>query len=78
MADEGTATCSIEIDTTRKEATHADEGTDTFIQILVAILLPFLGVYLKFGYEDEFWICLLLTFFCYLPGLIYALYVIIE
>ena len=54
MDDEGTATCSIEIDTTRKEATHveiADEGTDTFIQILVAILLPFLGVYLKFGYE---------------------------
>ena len=52
MADEGTATCSIEIDTTRKKATHeeiADEGTDTFIQILVAFMLPFLGVFLKFG-----------------------------
>ena len=51
MADEGTATC-IEIDTTKEEATYgeiADEGTDTYIQILVAIILPFLGVFLKFG-----------------------------
>ena len=51
MADDGTAT-GIEIDITNEEAIHveiADEGTDTYIQILVAIILPFLGVFLKFG-----------------------------
>ncbi|CAL5402000.1 unnamed protein product [Camellia sinensis] len=50
----------------------------TFIDIIVAILLPPLGVFLKFGCEVEFWICLLLTLFGYLPGILYAIYIITK
>ncbi|THU54856.1 hypothetical protein C4D60_Mb11t00470 [Musa balbisiana] len=56
----------------------ADEGTVNCIDILVAILLPPLGVFLKFGCQVEFWICLLLTLFGYLPGIIYAVYAITK
>ncbi|XP_074292127.1 hydrophobic protein RCI2B [Silene latifolia] len=53
-------------------------STATFIDILLAIILPPLGVFLKYGCEMEFWICLILTFFGYLPGIIYAVYVITK
>ncbi|XP_021830407.1 hydrophobic protein RCI2B-like [Prunus avium] len=54
------------------------EGTANFIDILIAILLPPLGVFLKFGCHVEFWICLLLTLFGWLPGIIYAVYAITK
>ncbi|KAG8369014.1 hypothetical protein BUALT_Bualt15G0106200 [Buddleja alternifolia] len=67
-------------------------GTATFVDIIVAILLPPLGVFLKFGceviksiivivsffYTVEFWICLVLTLFGYIPGIIYAVYAITK
>ncbi|KAM7478559.1 hypothetical protein LguiA_026772 [Lonicera macranthoides] len=56
----------------------ADEGTANCIDILLAILLPPLGVFLKFGCQVEFWICLVLTFFGYIPGIIYAIYAITK
>ncbi|URD77150.1 hydrophobic protein [Musa troglodytarum] len=56
----------------------ADEGTANCVDILLAILLPPLGVFLKFGCQAEFWICLLLTLFGYLPGIIYAVYAITK
>ncbi|KAI3993296.1 hypothetical protein MKX01_010039 [Papaver californicum] len=48
------------------------------IDILLAIMLPPLGVFLKFGCQIEFWICLILTFFGYFPGIIYAIYAITK
>ncbi|XP_020108062.1 hydrophobic protein LTI6A [Ananas comosus] len=56
----------------------ADDSTATCIDILLAIILPPLGVFLKFGCKVEFWICLLLTFIMYLPGIIYAVWVITK
>ncbi|CAK7340418.1 unnamed protein product [Dovyalis caffra] len=61
----------------------SDEGTTNCIDILLAIILPPLGVFLKFGcgvsnLSAEFWICLLLTILGYLPGIIYAVYVITK
>ncbi|CAL9069259.1 unnamed protein product [Musa banksii] len=57
----------------------ADKGTANCIDILLAIILPPLGVFLKFGCEQmEFWICLLLTLFGYIPGIIYAVYAITK
>ncbi|KAL4636375.1 hypothetical protein ACB092_03G003000 [Castanea dentata] len=53
-------------------------STATFVDIILAILLPPLGVFLRFGCEVEFWICLLLTLFGYLPGILYAIYVITK
>ncbi|RZC56129.1 hypothetical protein C5167_014976 [Papaver somniferum] len=50
--------------------------TATFVELILAIILPPLGVFLRFGLETEFWICLVLTFFGYLPGIIYAIFVL--
>ncbi|KAL6513234.1 Hydrophobic protein lti6b [Orobanche gracilis] len=56
----------------------AGDGTANCVDILVAILLPPLGVFLKFACGVEFWICLILTFLGYLPGILYAIYVITK
>ncbi|XP_037412582.1 hydrophobic protein OSR8-like [Triticum dicoccoides] len=55
----------------------ADEGTANCIDIILAVILPPLGVFFKFACGIEFWICLLLTFFGYLPDIVYAVWVII-
>ncbi|AQK42010.1 Hydrophobic protein LTI6B [Zea mays] len=54
------------------------EGTANCVDILIAIILPPLGVFLKYGCGHEFWICLLLTFLGYIPGIIYAIYAITK
>jgi uncharacterized membrane protein YqaE (UPF0057 family) len=46
--------------------------------IVFCILIPPLGVGLKFGIVDKFWICLLLTLLFWLPGAIYALIVVTQ
>ncbi|KAL8505304.1 hypothetical protein ACS0TY_016517 [Phlomoides rotata] len=53
-------------------------GTATCVDIIIAILLPPLGVFLKYGCNVEFWICLLLTILGYLPGILYALYILTK
>nr|AEJ20974.1 cold-inducible protein [Caragana jubata] len=53
-------------------------GTATCIDIILAIILPPLGVFLKFGCNVEFWICLVLTILGYIPGILYALYVLTK
>ncbi|XP_024379554.1 salt stress-induced hydrophobic peptide ESI3 [Physcomitrium patens] len=50
----------------------------TLCEILLAIFLPPLGVFFKYNCGVEFWICLLLTILGYIPGIIYALYVIVA
>jgi uncharacterized membrane protein YqaE (UPF0057 family) len=50
----------------------------TLVQVLAAILFPPLGVYLHEGeINKRFWISLVLTLLFYVPGLIYALIVIL-
>ncbi|EHA8590213.1 hydrophobic protein OSR8 [Cocos nucifera] len=57
----------------------ASERCCLFLEILVAMLLPPLGVFLRYGCcSMEFCICLLLTLFGYVPGIIYAIYVIVA
>jgi uncharacterized membrane protein YqaE (UPF0057 family) len=58
--------------------TDGTKGTYTFIDVLLAILLPPLGVFFKYGFEMEFWLCLLLTILGYIPGIVYAIYVIVR
>ncbi|XP_073127760.1 low temperature-induced protein lt101.2 [Henckelia pumila] len=53
-------------------------GSATFVEVLLAIFLPPLGVFLRFGCGMEFWICLLLTILGYIPGILYALYVLVA
>ncbi len=46
------------------------------LRILVAILLPPLGVFLQVGLGLQFWINVVLTLLGYVPGIVHAVYVI--
>ena len=48
------------------------------LRILLAIILPPLGVFLQVGIGLHFWINILLTILGYIPGIIHAIYVIIK
>ncbi|CAN6715973.1 unnamed protein product [Malus baccata var. baccata] len=50
----------------------------TCVEVVCAIILPPVGVIIRYGCAVEFWIALLLTLFGYIPGIIYALYVILR
>jgi len=49
-----------------------------FWRILVAILLPPLGVFLQVGLGKHFWINVLLTILGYIPGIVHAVWVIAK
>lgn len=46
------------------------------IRIILAILLPPVGVFLQVGFGLQFWLNILLTLFGYIPGIIHAVYII--
>jgi uncharacterized membrane protein YqaE (UPF0057 family) len=46
------------------------------IRIIIAILLPPLGVFLQVGFAGAFWLNILLTLLGYFPGVIHAVYII--
>lgn len=48
------------------------------VRIIVAILLPPLGVFLQEGIGAQFWINILLTLLGYIPGIIHAVWVIVK
>ncbi|KAH7300011.1 hypothetical protein KP509_24G040800 [Ceratopteris richardii] len=52
-------------------------GCADLFEILMAVIIPPVGVLLRFGCRVEFWICLFFTILGYLPGIVYALYVLL-
>ncbi|QEM83081.1 MULTISPECIES: YqaE/Pmp3 family membrane protein [Halomonas] len=48
------------------------------VRILLAILLPPVGVFLQVGLGLQFWLNILLTIFGYIPGIIHAIWVITK
>lgn len=48
------------------------------VRILIAILLPPLGVFLQVGIGLHFWLNILLTLLGYVPGIIHAIWVILN
>lgn len=48
------------------------------IRILIAILLPPVGVFLQVGLGLQFWLNILLTLCGYVPGIIHAIWVILR
>jgi|688.fasta_scaffold462281_3 uncharacterized membrane protein YqaE (UPF0057 family) len=49
------------------------------LSLLCSIILPPLGVFIKFGLKSSFWINLILTILgFYILGLIHAFYVILK
>ena len=48
------------------------------IRILIAILVPPLGVFLQVGLGLHFWLNILLTLLGYIPGIIHAIWIILR
>jgi uncharacterized membrane protein YqaE (UPF0057 family) len=46
------------------------------LRVLLAILLPPVGVFLTVGLGMHFWINILLTIFGYVPGIVHAIWII--
>ncbi|HLL40753.1 MAG TPA: YqaE/Pmp3 family membrane protein [Rubrobacteraceae bacterium] len=46
--------------------------------MVIAILLPPLGVFLQVGIGVQFWINIVLTILGYIPGIIHAIWVIVK
>lgn len=47
------------------------------LRILLAIVLPPLGVFFKVGISFHFWLNIVLTILGFLPGMIHAIWVIV-
>lgn len=62
----------------KQKGNSGDADTNTLLLVILAILLPPLAVYLHQGeINTKFWISLILTLLFWLPGVIYALIVIL-
>ncbi len=48
------------------------------IKILLALLLPPLGVLIEVGFTRHFWLNILLTILGFLPGVVHAVYIIAK
>jgi uncharacterized membrane protein YqaE (UPF0057 family) len=48
------------------------------LKILLALLLPPLGVLIEVGFTRHFWLNILLTILGFLPGVVHAVYVIAK
>ena len=48
------------------------------LKILLAILLPPVGVFMEVGLGLHFWLNLLLTLLGYIPGIIHAVFIILR
>jgi uncharacterized membrane protein YqaE (UPF0057 family) len=55
---------------------RSDSLAGDVLKILIAILLPPLGVFLEVGLGKAFWVNIVLTLLGYLPGIIHAVWVI--
>lgn len=48
------------------------------IRLILAIILPPIGVFLQVGIGLHFWLNIILTLFGYVPGIVHAVYVILK
>lgn len=55
---------------------NEEELTMDIIRILIAVLLPPLGVFMQVGLGKHFWLNVVLTILGYLPGIVHAVYII--
>lgn len=57
-------------------ARSQDSMAGDLFKILLAVILPPLGVALEVGLSSQFWINVLLTLLGFIPGIIHAVYII--
>lgn len=54
------------------------EGSKDFFRIILALLLPPVGVFLQVGFGLQFWVNILLTLLGYVPGIVHAIWIILK
>jgi len=59
-----------------KALKRQDAGDDYVVMMILAIIIPPLGVGLTYGITGEFWLSLILTLIFWLPGAIYSAIVV--
>ncbi len=58
---------------------HSTDDVSLVLLVILCFLLPPVAVFLhEGGINNKFWISLLLTIFFFIPGIIYALYVVLS
>jgi uncharacterized membrane protein YqaE (UPF0057 family) len=55
---------------------HRYPEMSNLIRVLLAILLPPVGVFLTVGFGGAFWLNILLTILGYIPGIVHAVWII--
>lgn len=53
-----------------------DSMLGDLLKIILAVILPPLGVFLEVGLGKHFWINIILTLLGFIPGIIHAVYII--
>jgi uncharacterized membrane protein YqaE (UPF0057 family) len=53
-------------------------STDKLIKIIVAVIFPPVAIALHEGISKQFWICLFLTIIFFLPGMVYAIWIVTK
>ena len=46
------------------------------VRIILSVIIPPLGVFLKVGLKGQFWINVVLTLLGYIPGLVHAVWIV--
>ena len=57
-------------------ARTSDSAVGDLLKIILAVILPPLGVFFEVGLGKHFWINIILTLFGFIPGIIHAVYII--
>lgn len=67
-----------EFKTSINDVLRENASDSNILEIIFAILIPPVGVFLHEGLTSRFWISLLLTILFFIPGMIYALLVVTD
>jgi uncharacterized membrane protein YqaE (UPF0057 family) len=59
-------------------STAGDRRGADLLKILLAIILPPVGVFFEVGLGLHFWLNILLTILGYIPGIIHAVWIILS
>lgn len=62
--------------TSTPSTAHRTATKGDILRLLLAVVLPPLGVFLQVGFGMHFWINILLTLLGYIPGIIHAVWII--
>ncbi|ODQ81044.1 hypothetical protein BABINDRAFT_160462 [Babjeviella inositovora NRRL Y-12698] len=53
-------------------------NSEKIVALILAVFLPPLAVFMKYGCEKELWIDIILCIIFYFPGMLYAVYCVLQ